>query len=300
MKQCVALQRDYDCFYCVVDLHALTVPQDPKTFARTTLETAIDMLAVGIDPERSALFIQSQIPQHAELAWMFNTITPLGELERMTQFKEKKQRHGIVMGLLDYPVLMAVDILIYKPAVVPIGDDQVQHLELTHSIARKFNRLYGETFPEPRQLLTKTARVMSLTDPKKKMSKSDGVKSYIGLSDEPNIIKQKLAKAVTATTGGKENPGVVNLLSIMAEVSDAETVKEFEAAEKKGTIRYAEFKERLANDLSEHFAPFRKKRAELLKKPKYVREVLEEGRKKASAIAKKTMDEVRGKMGLLQ
>lgn len=304
IRQSIDLQERFDGtrFYFLADLHAITIPYEQKTLAQNTLEMAIELLALGLDPHQSVFFVQSHVPQHTELATLFSGLLPVSELERMTQYKDvsKKGLAYRTAGLLMYPVLMAADILIYKATRVPVGDDQLQHLELARVVVRKFNKRFGETFPEPKPLITKTSRVMSLIDPKRKMNKSDGAKSYIALADEPNVIKEKLAKAVTATTGGGKNPGVDNLLSIMAEVSDENTVREFESAEKNGTIRYSDLKERLANDLDEHFAPFRKKRAELLKKPSYVREVLEEGRRRATTIAEETMEEVRGKMGLLK
>lgn len=301
LKQSVALQADHDCWYFLADLHALTVVQDPKKFAATTLEVATDLLALGIDPKRSTLFVQSQVPEHTELMWLLATLTPLGELERMTQYKDKAKENtdNINAGLLTYPILMAADILLYRGAVIPVGEDQQQHVEFARILVRKFNNRYGQTFAEPKAQLVKGARIMSLMDPKKKMSKSHGEKSYIALADSPATIKDKVMKAVTATTGGGENPGAKNLLAIMREVSDAKVVADFENAEKDGSIRYADLKAQLAADLADHLAPFRKKRAELLKKPKYVLDVLEDGRKKASKAASATMAEVRKKVGLL-
>ncbi len=303
LKQWVALQQNYECYYCIVDLHSLTVRQDPKTFAQKTLNTAMDLLALGVDPERSLLFIQSQIPEHAELTWIFDTLAPIGELERMTQFKEKAQQHArnVNMGLLNYPVLQTADILLYKPAFVPVGDDQVQHVELTRVLARKFNKQFGETFPEPKAKLTKAARIMSLTEPTKKMSKSHGEKSYIALTDEPDTIRQKLNKAVTATSGGKKtDPGVANLFVVMQEVGAPEVVERFSEQQKDGSIRYAELKKQLADDLAEHLAEFRSRRKGLAKKESYVRDVLEEGRRKAAKMAGQTMEDVRKKVGLLR
>lgn len=303
LKQWVALQDSYECYYCIVDLHALTVRQDPKTFAQTTLNTAADLLALGVDSEKSVLFVQSQIPEHAELTWILDTLAPTAELERMTQYKEKAAQNAknVNAGLLNYPVLQAADILLYKPAFVPVGEDQVQHVELTRLLARKFNKQYGETFPEPKAKLTKAARIMSLTEPTKKMSKSHGEKSYIALTDEPGVIQQKLSKAVTATSGGKTmDPGVANLFAILNEVSAPEVVERFVAQQKDGSIRYAELKKQLADDLAEHLVRFRSRRKELTKKELYVRGVLEDGRKKAAKIAEQTMEEVRQKMGLLR
>lgn len=302
LKQWIELQDAYRCLYCIVDLHALTIKQDPKTFGQQTLDAAADFLALGFDPDKAILFVQSQIPQHAELMWLLSTLAPMGELGRMTQFKEKAAAHSenINTGLFLYPVLMAADILLYKGTLVPVGEDQVQHIELARDTARWFNHTYGDVFPEPKPKLNRAARIMSLTDPMKKMSKSHAESSYIALTDEPAIIEKKIAKAVTATTGGKGNPGVKNLLTILAEVSDEKTVKQFEKQEHDGSIKYAELKKRLAHDLAEDLAPFRTRRAALAKNPKPVLEILAEGRKKATAIAQETMKEVRKKVGLLQ
>ena len=301
LKQWIELQDSYQCLYCIVDLHALTVKQDPKTFGQQTLDAAADFLAIGFDPEKAALFGQSQIPEHTELSWLLATIAPMGELGRMTQFKEKSQEHSanINTGLFLYPVLMAADILLYKTTLVPVGEDQVQHVELARVLARKFNRLYGETFPEPKPKLNRAARIMSLAEPTKKMSKSHTEGSYIALTDEPAVIEKKISKAVTATTGGAKNPGVENLFAILREVSDPATVDSFMEQEKAGTIKYAELKKRLAADLAGHLAPFRARRAHLKKHPKDVLDILENGRKKAAAIAQETMREVRKKVGLL-
>lgn len=305
LKQSVALQQEssYERFYFIADLHALTVRQDPKTFAEQTLNTANDLLALGLDPELSTIFVQSHIPEHTELTWILNTLTPIGELKRMTQFKEKsdEQSENVNFGLLDYPVLMTADIIVYKSELIPVGDDQAQHVETARVLVRKFHNRYGKLFPEPKALFTHAKRIMSLVDPEKKMSKSHGEKSYIALTDEPAVILQKVKKAVTATSGGKKmDPGVENLFTIMREVSSAETLQRFAEQQKDSSIRYADLKKQLANDLAEHLAPFRAKRAELAKKPDHVKEVLEEGRKKASVIAQATMEEVREKVGLLR
>lgn len=301
IKQWVELQKDHSCLFCVVDWHALTVEQDPKKFSQQTLDAATTLLAAGVDPTKAPIFIQSSVPEHTELSWIFTTLVPVAELERMTQYKDKSQenRTNINTGLLMYPVLMAADILLYKGTLVPVGEDQVQHVELARIISRKFNNRYGNTLPEPKPKLTKAMRIMSLLDPAKKMSKSHGEKSYIALTDEPEIIKQKLARAVTATAGGGTNPGVQNLLAIMREVSDTSTVQRFEEQEKGGTIKYSELKAKLADDLAEHLSSFREKYKDLQKHSKDVLDILESGRKKASAVAQKTMAEVRAKIGML-
>src|SRR3989339_646529 len=199
IKNWVDLQKKYACVYCIVDYHAMTIPYDPAVMPKNIINAAADLLATGVDPKKSILFVQSQVPEHTELAWILNTITPISELKRMTQFKEKSQRFqdNINLGLFAYPVLQAADILLYQTELVPVGEDQIQHVELARDIARKFNKKFGATFPEPRTLLTKTPRIMSLKDPTKKMSKSLGEDHYLALADKPEIIKDKIKRAVT-------------------------------------------------------------------------------------------------------
>ncbi len=305
LKQCVALQQQTkdELLFFIADLHALTTPQHPKTFAKETLDIAIDLLALGVDPERATLFVQSHVPEHTELAWLFSTITPVGELQRMTQYKEKASRNMLLTntGLLTYPILMAADIALYKSTLVPVGDDQLQHLELARSIVRRFTKHYGQLFPEPKPRLTHAARIMSLGDPTKKMSKSLGERTYIALTDAPDVIRRKLGKAVTATAGGRSmDPGVANLFTILREVSVPATIAHFEQQQKVGTIQYAELKQRLAEDLIAHLAPYRERRAALQDKTVFVKTILEEGRRKATSIAQQTMQEVREKVGLLR
>ena len=201
LKNFVELQDKYNCFFFIADYHSITGDYDPKEKSKQILELALDFLAAGFDPKKCTIAVQSQIPEHTELAWIFNTITPISELQRMTQFKDKSQNQekNINMGLFDYPVLQAADILMYKADAVPVGEDQIQHIELTRKIARFFNNKFGETFPEPKDIITETPKIMSLTDPTKKMSKSHGPKSYIGINDEPEVIQKKIRKAVTAS-----------------------------------------------------------------------------------------------------
>jgi len=303
VRQWIALQDGYDCIYCIVDYHALTTPQDPGTFAQATLDAAIDYLALGLDPRKSTIFVQSHVPEHTELAWIFNTLTPLTELARMTQFKEKAETHQKVVnaGLYTYPTLMAADILLYEGTLVPVGEDQVQHVELTRKIARWFNNRYGKTLPEPKPKLGKSMRIMSLNDPTRKMSKSHGEKAYVALSDNPNTIRRKLQRAVTATLGGNvKDPGVENLFTLLREVSADATVRDFEAAQADGSIKYAELKAQLATDLIDHLAVYRQRRKELAGKPNEVKAILENGRARASVIAKETMGKIREKIGLLR
>jgi len=303
IKQWVELQEKNECIFCIVDLHALTVPYKPKELENSVLEKAIVYLASGVDPGKSIIFIQSQVKEHTELTWLLNTVTPVGELTRMTQFKEKskKFRQNINAGLLNYPILMAADILLYQTDVVPVGEDQKQHVELTRTIARKFNQKFGETFKVPEVKVPKSgAKIMSLQNPAKKMSKTDGPDTYIGLFDEPEEIKQKIMRSVTDTGKIiKYNPekkaGISNLLTIYSLFS-GKNIKELERKFKgKG---YAEFKKSLAELLINSLEPFRRKRKELLSREVYVKEILEQGRKRAEIIAQSTIGEIRKKMGL--
>ena len=303
IKQWIELQEKNKCVFCIVDLHALTVPYDPKKLQELILEKAIAYLAAGVNPEKSIIFVQSQVREHAELTWLLNTVTPLGELGRMTQYKEKskKFKSNLNAGLLDYPVLMAADILLYQTDLVPVGEDQAQHVELTRTIARKFNQRFGETFKIPEVKLPKMgARIMSLINPAKKMSKSDPWESYIGLFDEADEIKQKIMRSVTDTGKIiKYNPekkaGISNLLTIYSLFS-GKTIKELERKFK--TKGYADFKKSLTEVLVNSLEPFRRKRKELLSREVYVKEILEQGRKRAEILAQSTMNEVRKKMGL--
>jgi len=302
IKQFLELQENNDCVFCVVDLHAITIPYNPKQLPDNVLNLAASYLAIGINPEKSILFVQSHVTQHTELMWLLNTVTPIGDLTRMTQFKDKsKQFKGEVgAGLLNYPILMAADILLYKTDLVPVGKDQEQHVEMTRTIARRFNQKFGKTFIEPAtKFPERGAKIMALNDPQKKMSKSVP-EGCLFLFDEPDIIKKKIGSAVTDT--GSEikynqikKPGISNLMTIYGLFS-SETVKEIETKfEGKG---YREFKLSLADLLIEKLEPFRKKRKELLSRDVYIREILAQGARKARVIAEATMDEVRKKMGI--
>lgn len=303
IKQWKDFQEMGECLFFIADLHALTVPQKPDDFKKQTLQTAIELLAAGLNPEKCIIFVQSQIKEHTELYWLLNTIAPLGELERMTQFKDKAKqfKSNINAGLLNYPILQAADILLYQTDSVPVGKDQVQHLELTKNIARKFNQKYGETFKVPEAVtMDFGAKIMSLGDPKKKMSKSIP-ESCLFLFDEPEVIKKKIMTAVTDT--GKtikydvaKKPGISNLLVIYSAFSGM-TVKEVQAKFKKSG--YGDFKKQLVELLVEKMEPFRRKKKELIQREVYVKEILEQGRKRAEILAQSTMQEVRQKMGLL-
>ena len=301
LKNWVAMQDEFpnECFYCIVDLHAITAPYDPKQFKQRIFDTALDFLAAGLDPSRSDIFIQSALPEHSELMWLLNTLTPLGMLERMTQYKDKKHKkvENVSAGLLNYPVLMAADILIYKATHVPVGQDQVQHLELTRQIARKFNHQFGEMFPEPEAKLTEGARIMSLTRPDNKMSKSDGERSFITLDEDPDSITSKIKKAVTdAGAGGEVGPGPLNLITIL-NVIDPDTAEEFKKQAKEGSIRYADLKGTLAEKLADYLGPFREKRNELASKPDEVWDILRAGSEAARKVAAPTLAEAHERMG---
>ncbi len=311
LKQFVDVSNDSGrtSYFFIVDLHALTTPFEPKDLKYNVLDAAAAYIAAGFNYEKSALFVQSQLPEHSELTWIFNCITPLGELERMTQFKEKSQQHAanINAGLLDYPVLMASDILLYKPAGVSVGDDQVQHVELARVIARKFNNRFGRTFPEPHPYVRKPLRIMSLTDPGKKMSKTPdqsgtghaGDEGTLFLDDEPKEILRKLKKAVTASEPGKKSPGVENLFLLLEHFGTREQIAHFRDLQRNETLKFSELKEALARDIAEYFAEFREKKKELLSKPEQLAEILAVGARKARLVAAETLMEVKQKIGLL-
>jgi tryptophanyl-tRNA synthetase len=303
LQNFVALQRRCVGFFMIADEHSLTEGLSPAALRQQTLDLAAAYLAAGLDPRRSTIFLQSLVPEHLELAWVFSCLTSVGELERMTQFKDKaaRQKTNVNAGLLTYPLLMAADILIYKPAVVPVGDDQTQHLELARRIARKFNARFGATFPEPKPLYTAVPRLMSLSDPTRKMSKSEP-EGCLFLDDPPGTIEQKIKRAVTDTKpapGGDMSPGVRNLFLVLRVFSDAKTVKQFEAAHRNGTIRYRELKATLGQDIAKGLSPFQKKYAALRAKPKQLLAVLTDGSQRARKISSKTMKQPREKIGLL-
>jgi tryptophanyl-tRNA synthetase len=306
LKNWVDLQNSdkYHCLYSVVDLHAITIDQDPKIYQEKVLNTAIDLLAIGIDPKKSTLFIQSQVPEHTELAWFFNTLIPVAELERMTQYKDKSRQNekNINMGLFDYPVLMAADILLYKTAVVPVGEDQFQHLELTNLVVRKFNNKYGQYFNEVKTIVSPVPRLMSLTDPTKKMSKSHGPTSYIALMDSPEIIKNKIMKAVTdtgPTTSSEMAPGVKNLLKLLEIFGEKKIHQQFLNTYESKTIKYSELKSAVAEAIIKHLAPIQEKRKYYEKNKNKVEKILANGAKEAKKIAQKNILEIKKKMGLL-
>jgi tryptophanyl-tRNA synthetase len=300
----VNLQQSYDCLYCIVDLHAITNKYEAATLAERTREMAVGLLAAGIDPERVTLFVQSHVPEHSELQWLLTTVTPLGELERMTQFKDKAQRmESVPAGILNYPVLMAADILLYRADLVPVGEDQVQHLELTREICRKWNAEFGrgeDYFPEPKPLLTEAKRIMGL-DGQAKMSKSLG--NTIGLLDSPEEIWAKLRPAMTdparVTKKDPGNPEICNIYSLHKYFSPPETVAMVAEKCRGAMWGCLDCKRMLADRIIATLAPIRARAAELQARPGRVEEILADGADKARRIAVETMREVRERMGFL-
>ncbi len=300
--QWIKLQDLHECFFGIMDYHAITTPFEPEKMEKNILDTLIVYLAAGLNPKKCTIFVQSHVKEHIELAWILGTITPLGELKRMTQFKEKAKKHPeyVNAGLLNYPLLMASDILLYKTDLVPVGKDQIQHVELTREIARRFNKMFGVVFKEPKVLLSEGEKIMSLQNPKKKMSKTDDPKGCILLFDEPEEIEKKIMRAVTDL--GKEikydpvkKPGISNLLKIYSIFSE-KSIKELE--EKYKGKGYEQFKRDLTKLLIKKLEVFRKKKKELEKREVYLKEILKKGAEKAEKVAKLTMKEVREKMGL--
>ncbi|WP_028402575.1 tryptophan--tRNA ligase [Ectobacillus panaciterrae] len=302
MKQFTELQEEHDCYFCIVNQHAITVAQDPIELRKNIRSLAALYLACGIDPDKSTLFVQSEVPAHGQLGWIMQCITYIGELERMTQFKDKsKGKEAVSAGLLTYPPLMAADILLYNTEIVPVGDDQKQHIELTRDLAERFNNRFREVFTIPEIRIPKVgARVMSLTEPTKKMSKSDpNVKSMISLLDEPKTIEKKIKSAVTDSDGivkyDKENkPGVSNLLTIYSSLSE-KTIEELEAHYAgKG---YGEFKSDLAQVVVDALKPIQDRYHELIKSPE-LDDILDKGAEKANRVAMKQLRKVENAMGL--
>jgi len=304
IKQFVELQKeDTECIYCVVDLHAITVPQEPEALKKNILSVAAIYLACGVDPEKSTIFVQSHRPEVTELSWILNCHTYMGELERMTQFKEKagEKRASVSAGLFDYPVLMAADILLYQTTDVPVGEDQKQHVEITRDIAERVNNKYDQVFTVPNPFIKKeTARIMGLDDPTKKMAKSAPTPlNYIALTDEPDVIRDKIKRAVTDSgsevKAASDKPAISNLLTIFSGVSG----KPIEALEKEFEGKnYSEFKGALAEAIVEFLTPIQKKYNELMAEPEKLREILDAGAKKLESDAKKTLTEVKSKVGL--
>jgi tryptophanyl-tRNA synthetase len=305
LRNWVELQADYDCVYCVVDLHAITLRQPRKQLTQATYDVANLFLASGIDPQRSIVMVQSHVPYHAELAWILNTITYMGELRRMTQYKDKSagvEGESIGVGLFDYPVLQAADILLYQANAVPVGEDQRQHIELTRDLAERFNNAFGKAFTVPEPLIWSAGgRVMGLDDPLKKMSKSAGSDAnYISLTDPPDVIRRKIKRAVTDSgaevRAGDDKPALTNLLTIYHMFS-GEPVDVIEARyEGHG---YAQFKQDLGEVVVTALEPLQQRLAELAADKAYTHAVLREGAERAEAVAERTMRRVRDRVGLI-
>lgn len=305
LKNWVKLQDEYDSYYCVVDMHAITVPKEPKDLRRNTLEVLANYIAAGIDPEKSTLFIQSHVSAHAELGWVLNCLAYYGELSRMTQFKDKSKKlesSSIPAGLFVYPTLMAADILLYQADLVPVGEDQRQHLELTRDLAIRFNNRYSETFKVPEAFISSEgAKIMSLQDPLSKMSKSDNnSNAYILLMDEPDVIRRKFKRAITDSVGvvsyNDDQPGVKNLLNIYSKISGKNVESIVSEYEGKG---YAQFKEDVAELVIGELKPIQEKIDYLLKNKEYLEEIYLAGAQKAEYVARKTLRKVYKKIGFI-
>ena len=305
IRNWAALQDDYECVYCIVDYHAITIDIDPKMLRAASRNMALDLIACGIDPERAILFVQSAVPEHTELAWIFGCVTSYGDLARMTQFKDKSAGKKFVSaGLFTYPILQAADILLYRADGVPVGEDQVQHLELSRRVARRFNARFGEFFPEPEPIVGKGARIMSLADPTIKMSKSAGDAHYVGVMEEESSIRKKVRSAVTDTglaAGEEMSPGVENLFEILelaTELSgDPSIVAELHADFEEGKLMYSRLKDAVFESLMEVLRPIQAHRAQLEASGE-VEMILEKGAQKAHVIARENIAQVRELAGL--
>ncbi len=308
IKNFATLQHDYNCCYAIMDMHSITVRQDPAELRKRTLDLLKIYIACGVDPEENLMFIQSHVPAHAQLAWVLNCYTYMGELSRMTQFKDKSAKHAdnINAGLFTYPVLMAADILLYQADLVPVGKDQMQHIEITRDIAQRFNAIYGDVFKIPEGFMPKNgAKVMSLTEPTKKMSKSDeNPKAYISLLDDFSVMAKKIKSAVTDSEGVieyRENDetkaGINNLLSIMSAVTGRSIENIVSDYSGKG---YGDFKADVAEAVVEAIRPIRAKYDELSNDKTYLMSICEKGAERANAMAQRTLRKVYKKVGFVQ
>ena len=303
IRHWAAKQDEYDNIFCIVDLHAITVPQDPKVLKAKTMEVSGLLLAAGIDPQKSILFVQSHVHEHSELAWILNCFIPMGWMGRMTQYKEKsgKQKGEVSVGLFDYPALMAADILLYRTNAVPVGEDQKQHVELTRDAAQRFNNIYGETFVLPEPLIASVgARIMGLDDPTKKMSKSEEAPNHaIALLDPPDVIKKKIMRATTdsqtTVVFDVNRPGIYNLLTIYQTFTGRK--KEEIEADFAGK-GYGDFKKALAEVVIEGLRPLQERYKALTAEKGRIEAILKEGAEKARPIAQKTLAEVQNRVGL--
>lgn len=304
IKNWVKLQDEYECLFCVVDLHAITVRQEPMDLRQRTLEVLAIYIASGLDPEKNTLFIQSHVPTHSEAAWLLNCFTYMGELSRMTQFKDKSQRYGdsISAGLLNYPVLMAADILLYNADLVPVGKDQKQHIELARDVANRFNNLYSPTFtiPEP-YIATTGQKIMDLQNPTKKMSKSEeNPNGYILIMDPPEVIRKKISRAVTDSIGevrySDDQPGVKNLMNILISLTG---VSPEEIEKKYAGKGYAEFKKDVAEAIVAELEPIQNKVKEILADKAYLEKIYKAGAEKAYYMSLKTLRKMQKKIGFI-
>ena len=301
IKNWAALIDEYDCYFCIVDYHAMTVAYEPNDMQRRIFDAACVNMACGIDPERCAFFVQSEVVQHAELAWIFNCLCPIGEAQRMTQFKEKSEQHqqNINLGLLTYPVLQAADILLYRARYVPVGEDQVQHIELSRYIARRFNNAFGEYFEEPLAKLTQAARIMGL-DGKSKMSKS--LNNYIAVTDGPDALWDKLKGAFTDPSRLRRsdpgNPEICNIFTLHKAYSPFQEVADIDQGCRAGTWGCVDCKKKLAECINRQNAPIIEKYEGLVKRPDDVKDILRTGAGKARALALETMEQVHKLTGL--
>lgn len=304
IKNWVKLQEEYDCYFCVVDLHAITVQQLPADVRRRTLEILAIYIAAGIDPAKNTLFIQSHVPAHSEASWLLTCIAYMGEMSRMTQYKDKAQKGGesIGAGLFNYPILMAADVLLYGTDLVPVGKDQVQHLELARDLAERFNRLYSPTFVVPEPYVAKTgAKIMDLQDPTKKMAKSEeNPNGSIQVMDTPEVIRKKVSRAVTDSLGvvkfSDDQPGVKNLITILSTIT-GETIEEIE--NKYEGMGYAQFKTDVAEAIVSELGPIQTKVKELLNNKSYLESIYKAGAEKANYVSMKTLRKMQKKIGLI-
>ena len=301
----VHMQEEYDCYYMIANLHTLTVRNDPEELRNNTLKILATYIAAGLDPEKNTLFIQSQVKEHAELGWILDCYTYMGELSRMTQFKDKAAKHAdnINAGLFTYPALMAADILLYQADLVPVGEDQRQHLEITRDLAERFNKLYGKTFVVPEAYVRKeSARIMGLQDPESKMSKSaTNPNDVIFIEDEPEVIMKKFKKAVTDSENRikfdpEKKPGVSNLMQIYSAITDKNMQEIEEEFEGKG---YGDFKVAVANSVIDNLKPVQEKYKEILQNKDYLKEIYTKGAESARKLASKTLEDVKNKIGIL-
>jgi tryptophanyl-tRNA synthetase len=304
----VRLQEEYECFYTVVDLHAMSMPYKAQDLKKNTLEMFMSLLACGVDPQKSVVFVQSMVPEHTELNWILNSVTAYGELSRMTQFKDKTQQlkegpkeNFVSAALFNYPILQAADILLYKADFVPVGKDQEQHLELSRNIALRFNNQFGEFFEAPQPLYTKIPKLMSLADPEKKMSKSLGPKHFIGLFDDEKVIRKKVGSAVTDSGGipTKEmSPGIRNLFEILKACKKTAEVDSLKKDHERGELSYKLLKESVSDALVELTGDLKSRRKIYEDDPETVKKLMQQGAEKARYVAQKTMIKVKKRTGL--